>query len=197
MTNEVQLVEQRVVGSLRTHIGYVIGIILGLIFLFIIFTTWRSEHDARLLAEVQIKQNEAQVKNLQQQIDARTVTATQAVAVIRKRSAEIKTPAQAIQAIPDLSTLQLNSRPLPDNPNQAGVDVLPLIQELTQCRTNAIDLALCRTNLGDQVQITAQKDLEITALKKKPNFWHRVWSGTKKVAIGVGIGIGIAAGMGI
>lgn len=192
MANEVQVVEQRVVSSLRTHTGYVIGIIAGLVFLFVMFITWRSEHDARLLAEVQIKQSEEKVKTLQQEMDTRSTVAAQTVAAIRKRSAAITTPVQAIQAIPDLSTTQLNSRALPDNPNQAGVDVLPLIQELTKCRTDAVDLALCRANLGSQVEITAQKDLEIIALKKKPRFWARVWSGTKKVAIGVGIGIGIA-----
>lgn len=161
---------------LKTHLFYVVLIVVGLI----CGRVWLQEHDARVLAEQQIKVSEATVKTLQAQIVDTQAQADKTIATIKAKVIIVKTPAQAIAAIPEVSSLPLNSRPAPDG--GVTVDAVPLFQELAQCKEDAVQLNACTVESKKKDEIIGQKDLEITALKKKPGFWTRL-KGQGKAAI--------------
>lgn len=176
---------------IKTHLFYIVLIVVGVI----AFRSWSQEHDARILAEQQIKQSDAQVKTLQQQITTTTAQATQKALKVTQIVKAAKTPAQQIAAVPQLTDIPLNARPIaslsPDGPAQVAVDLAPLVQELGQCKTAAINLGACTTNYNSCQDIVKLRDGEIATLKKKPNFWHRVATVAKDVGIGIGIGFAL------
>lgn len=171
---------------LKTHVFYV-AIILAIA---LCGWTWLKEHDARLLADQQVKVSEARVQNLQEQIAANQAAAQQTILALKKQASTVRTVPQAITAIPDVQSLPLNSRPLPDNPTQVAVDAIPLFQTLSQCKQDAVELNACKANSKLMTEQLVEKDTEIKALKKKPGFWKRL-SGTLKTG-GVGVILGIA-----
>lgn len=148
-----------------------------------------AEHDARLLADAQIKVSESQVKDLQAQIVATNAAAAQKVQIVTKIVHDVQTVPQAVTAIPQLTDVPLNARQAVDNPVQVSVDALAFVGLLGQAKTNAVNLAACRSDLTNETAIVAAKQTEIVALKKKPAFWKRV-EGTAK-AVGIGIGVGL------
>lgn len=174
---------------MKTHAGYLIVIAVALISAHLVFASWRAEHDARLVSEVKVHAAEDQVKSLQQQMQDRDAVAAQQVSALRRQAAAVKTPVQAIAAIPEVSNVPLNARVLPGNPQQVGVDAVPLFQELSACKEQAVTLGACQANLKDTQSVVVQKNSEVAALKKKPSFWRRLGSGAKKVAIGVAVGL--------
>jgi hypothetical protein len=163
---------------LKTHIFYIAIIAMVLIS----GRVWLQEHDARVLAEQQIKVSEATVKTLQAQIADTQAQADKTIAAIKAKVVIVKTPAQAIAAIPEVSSLPLNSRPAPDG--GVTVDAVPLFQTLAQCKEDAVQLNACTVNSKAKDDIITQKDLEITALKKKPGFWTRLKSQGKAAIVG-------------
>jgi hypothetical protein len=171
-----------------THIAYLVIIGLALV----AFHSWQTEHDARLLASQQEKVAESQVTDLQRQITATNAVAAKQVQVITKIVRDVQTPTQAIAAIPQLTTAQLNPTPAPA-PNQVSVDAIPLVQVLAQAKQDSIELGACQSNETADQAIIEQKQTEIAALKKKPSFWHRVGGTLKTVGIGVGIGLVIGS----
>jgi ribosomal protein L11 len=178
--------------EIKTHLGYVVAITVALVAGYIFFTSWRSEHDARLIAQVTLQADESKVKVLQAQVATIQLQAAQTIAALQRQKAQVKTPAQAIEAIPNVSTLPLHTTAIPDQPNQVAVDALSLYQELNQCQQDTVALNACRQQEQISGQIATQKDDEIATLKKKPSFWHRVWGTAKAVGIGIGIGVTLA-----
>jgi hypothetical protein len=166
------------------HLIWVVAIAVGLIGL----RVYLSEHDARLLADQQAKISEARVESLQAQMETVRTQAAKQVQVIVKQVEAVKTPAQAIAAIPDLSTLPLHSRPAADNPIQVSVDAMPLVQELAQCKVDAINLQACQQTSVLKDQQLAEKDKVIAAIQKPKRFLTRFVGVMKSVGIGVGIG---------
>ena len=151
------------------------------------------EHDARIAADAAIKTSQATVANLQQQITSTNAAAAQKVQTIVKIVHDAQTPAQQIAAIPQLTDVPLNARPAPGLPDAVTVDLAPLVQELGQCKEDAVQLSACQTDLKNQTTISAQKDDQIKVLKQKPKFWVRVKHTMQLVGTGIGIGIVIAA----
>lgn len=174
---------------LRVHLGYIVLILIAAVATHLVFASWRAEHDARLVSEVKVHAAEDQVKSLEQQMQDRDAVAAQQISALRKQAASVKTPVQAIAAIPQVSNVPLNARVLPDNPQQVGVDAVPLFQELSSCKEQAVTLGACQANLKDTDAVVTQKNVEIAVLKKKPGFWKRLKSGAKKVGAGVAIGL--------
>ena len=174
---------------IRTHFFYISLIGLGLVFLH----AFLSEHDARLLSDQAVKAAQAQVQTLQQQIVTEQKQAADTIAGIQAKVILVKTPAQAIAAIPDVSSLPLNTRPAADG--GVTVDAVPLFQELSQCRIDAVNAASCSQQSAQKDQIISEQKTEIVALKKKPSFFHRVLGTAKAVGIGIGIGALLAHGI--
>lgn len=175
---------------IKTHIFYVTLIAAGLF----LGHVWLAEHDAQQLADQQVKISEARVESLQNQINVNQQLANSTIAELKKRAAVVKTIPQAIAAIPDVSTLPLNTRALPESPNQVAVDALPLYQTLNQCKQDTVELGACKANAKLMTDQLIEKDTEIAALKRKPSFWHRLKSTTKTIGIGAIIG---AVGVGV
>lgn len=173
---------------LISHLVWIVGLAVALVLGHIAL----QEHDQRLIADQAIKVSEAKVSELQAQITATNAAAAQKVQTVVKIVHDAQTPAQVVQAVPQLTDVPLNTRVAIDNPTQVSVDAQPFINLLGQAKTDAINLAACQSNLTAETAIVAQKQSEIVALKKRPSFWKRV-AGTAK-AVGVGIGIGVILG---
>lgn len=197
---------------LSTHVGYlvVIGVVL------LAGRLWLQEHDARLRADAQVKAAQSTIDTLKQQQTEVSNAAKSQVIVLQKEAAAVQTPAQAVKAlaapVPELQPVSapLNTEVLPDAPDRVSVEALPLYQTLNSCKQDAINLGACSKELDFQNQIDAQKDVQITALKKKPGFFHRLGRAAKIIgcagaggALGgltkspSGAAIGAAAGAGI
>ena len=165
---------------------WIIGIVAAL--LLIGGYCWLQEHDVRLRAEVTAKESQARVTALEQDKAAIQKTTDRKVMAIQQKAAEVKTPAQAIAAMPDVSALPLNARPLPELPNAVAVDAVPLYQELSACRISEAKLAGCTELRAKDADIAAEKDVQIKALKSKGSFWKRVERTAEVLAIGAAIG---------
>lgn len=197
---------------LPTHVGYlvIIGVVL------FAGRLWLREHDARLRADVQVKAAQATIDGLEKQQSAVAETAKSQVIVLQKEAADVKTPAQAVKAItapaPDLNaeTAPMDAEVLPDAPERVSVNALPLFRALNSCKQDAVNLQACTGELDIQKRITAQKDVQIVALKKRPGFFHRLGKAAKVIGCAAagaaagslsksasGAAIGAAAGAGI
>ena len=168
---------------LKTHLFYLIIIAIGLV----AFRSWLAEHDHGLQMEQQMKISENTVKSLQAQIVSNDAAASATIQALQNKAATVKTPTQAIQAIPSvqIADLPLNPRPSPMDPNSVVVDAMPLFQTLEKAKEDAVKLQTCNTDLVAEKGIVAAKDDEIVALKKKPKFWARIKSHGRWAVIGM------------
>lgn len=149
---------------------------------------WMHEHDARIRAEEAVKTAQTNIAALQSQVQASAQVTAATVTAIQKKAAKVTTPAQAIAAIPDISDVPLNARPLPDMPTAVAVEAVPLYQELASCRVTEAKLDGCAAAAALTAKIIVQKDAEIAALKKPNSFWHRAKEIAEAVAIGAAVG---------
>jgi hypothetical protein len=169
---------------LSTHLFYVILIAVTLLFAH----SWLAEHDARRAAEATTKVDEANVLDLQRQIGTVNANAQAQLVPIAKITQAAKTPAQVVQAVPQLTDIPLNTRVLASNPNIVGVDPAALIQVVGDLKTSTIQLTACQQTSTLKDEQLKAKDDEIKAWKKKPSFWKRVGSTLKTVLIGAAAG---------
>lgn len=147
-----------------------------------------QEHDARILADAAVKASQARISTLEQDKAAIQKTTDTKVIVIQQKAAEVKTPAAATAAIPEVSNVPLNARPLPDMPNAVAVDAVPLYQELAACRVTDAKLEGCTELRAKDAGILGEKDVQIKALKSKGSFWKRAERTAEALAIGAAIG---------
>lgn len=176
---------------IKTHLFYILLIVAG------IFGAryWLHEHDARVQAEAEVKQEQLQVKDLQQQILAVNLAAQKQVQVIVKTVQAAKTPEQVVAAIPQLTDIPLNARVVPNNQVDVTVDSQGLVKELGQCKMDRTNLDACQENTIALNKIVAAKDLQLAALQKKPTFFHRLWAYTKVGLAFAGIGFTLGKGL--
>jgi predicted negative regulator of RcsB-dependent stress response len=176
----------------KTHLFYIILIVAGAV----AFNSWRQEHDARLLADQKVRQDEQLVKSLQDGITSRDAAAERAKADTAKLVASLKTPAQVVAAVPTLTSepvaQALQARPAPDDPNAVEVQAVPFAALLGQFKDAEDGLQTCQMDLADTQKIALERADEVKALKKKPRFWKRVGSVAKQVGLGIVTGILIA-----
>jgi myosin heavy subunit len=179
---------KEIIAYLKTSAAkHVLGIAVA-VFVVIAFRSYMSEHDARIQAEATIKQSQTAIADLQKQKQEVQDAKDETIAALEKQKAEVKTVPQAIAALPSVSTVPLNAAPLPDAPSKVAVDAVPLFQELNQCRQCDASLSADDKQLALDKEISAEKDTEIQALKKKPAFWSRVKKTGEVLAIGAAIG---------
>jgi hypothetical protein len=176
---------------LISHIAWILVAVLS----FFVFQSWKSEHDARLLAESETKVAQAQIVSLQQQITARDKQTAATVAPIIKVIHDTTTPAQAIQNLP-LAVVSPLPAPVVAQPGGGAFvpqpDLLPIFNQLADDKVCTVRLTTAQSDLADTQKIVAQQTDQIKTLKKKPNFFHRVVTVAKWVGIGIGIGVTVA-----
>jgi hypothetical protein len=172
-----------------SHLVWVVAIAVGLI----VGKVALQEHDQRVAAEAQIKVSQAAVVSLQKQIASNDAAAAQKVQVIVREVAAVKTPAQAISAIPTLTDAPLAPRAAPDNPSSIEVAALPLVKLLGECKTAEVHLAACTSDLTNEKAISGQKDNQIADLKRKPKLLVRLKHGAELIGTGLAIGLILAA----
>lgn len=159
------------------------------------FNSWKTEHDARLIADQQVKISQVQVQSLQQQIADRDKQAVATIAPVVKIIHDTVTVPQAVAALPQVLTAPLPTPIVPQSDNSVVIpepDVIPLFDQVADDKICRVQLDTTTKDLTDTKAIVDQKDTQIKALTKKPSFWHRVGSTMKKVGIGVAIGLAIA-----
>lgn len=175
--------------TLPSHTGIHLFYLALVIVLGVMAHVWLSEHDERLLAEQTVKVSKQHEADLEAQLKAlSSVTAAQ-VKAVQAKVATVKTVPQAIAAIPELSNLPLNARPIPSMPDDVAVNAVALTQELGACRTDRIELGSCQQAIVLKDGIIAEEKTQIAALTAKPKFWHRVGSKLKNGSILISIGI--------
>jgi hypothetical protein len=152
---------------------------------------WLMDHDARLRAESDVKAAQSKIESLQKQQNTVAQAAKVQVIQLKTEAAAVKTTEQAIAKLPDVEIVPLNATALLDAPEKAAVDAVPLYQTLNTCKQCSVNLDAATQELDLQKQITAEKDTEITALRKKPSFLHRLGRAAKIVGCAAG---GAAAG---
>lgn len=171
--------------SVGIHIFYLVGIAL----LALAAHQWLQEHDARMQIAGDLKVSQKTEATLQEQIkslhDASTKQATQVRTIVKT----IKTPAQAIAAMPSLEPLPLHERAIPSMPSQVAVDAVALAQTLGECKAEAIELGSCKKELALQGDVHAEDQKQIALLKKKPSFFHRLMGTVKNDGIFIVVGI--------
>jgi hypothetical protein len=170
-----------------THVGYlvIIGVVL------FAGRMYMQEHDARVKADATVKTAHTAIDGLQKQQSVTAQTAKVEVTVLQKQAEAVRTTPEAVAALPSVETQPLNAEIVPDAPSRVAVDAVPLFQELSVCKQCSVKLDAAGKELDLQKQITAQKDVQIAALKKKPGFMTRVVKGLKVVGCA---GAGAAAG---
>lgn len=159
------------------------------------FESWKAEHDARLQADATIKAAQAQIVTLQQGIADRDKAAAIAVAPVIKIIHDVQTPQQAVAALPKVLIQPLPKPIAPQSDNSVVIpapDVVPLFDQVADDSVCRQLLTTNQADLQDTKAIVTQQANEITALKKKPAFWHRIKSGAIKVGIGIAIGLLVA-----
>lgn len=152
------------------------------------FHEWLAEHDARLRADIGVKDAQVQIDALKQQISTRQVETEKQVQVVVKEVQAAKTPEQQLAEIPKLATQELKPEALPDAPSAVKVQLEPLVAELEQCKIDGVKLGSCQQELADRLSIEAQQDKQVDLLKKRPGFWHRLTADSKRLLIGGAIG---------
>ena len=174
---------------------------------------WLQEHDARLQADTQVKTAQAAIDTLKQQQSVIAQAAKVQIVTLREQAATVQTPVQAVQALqkdPEVKTVLPTLETVPDAPDMVKVNALDLFKGVNQCEQDAVTATSCTKELDIQKQIDTQKDVEITALKKKPGFFKRLLKGAKVVGCSAaggylggltknpqGAAIGAAAGAGV
>lgn len=166
-----------IVSALHLHLSYLVMFVLMACLTFYGVKTWESEHTAKVIAEQQVKASEAQVKTLQQQIAENDARTQAQIATLQQLIKSVKTPVQVVAALPSVLPAPLPVTPTVNADNSINLpaaDVLPLFQDLAQCKQDSINLASCKADLSTTQAIVIEKQTEITALKKKPSFWKRI-----------------------
>lgn len=173
---------------IKAHIFYLTLIVVGLVG----FRCWLTVHDQNRDQAAQLAVEQVKVKTLTDQIAAINTAAALKTAAVSQTVKAVKTPAQAIAAIPDLSGIPLNARISPLDTTQVSVDAVALVQELGQCKTSAIQLDACTDREQTDLSIIAAKDKQLAIVAKPQKFWHRLLVATKDISIGIGIGVLLA-----
>ena len=187
---------------LRTTAGkHVFGIALVVSAVFV-GRVYLQDHDARIAADAAVKTAQSTIDGLKAQQAQVGKVAQAQVIVLKQEAATIRTPTEAVTALTTPATAAqvdatpLNVEALPDAPTRVSVDALPFYGKLSECAQDTVNLSACSQELTLQKQITAQKDVEITALKKKPSFLHRLGKAAKIIGCaGAGAAAGSLAGV--
>ena len=183
------------------HAGWAVGaLFVGLVCVFA-FRQWLTDHDAMLAAvqqekisEAVIQKNNEAIATLQKQVESVEADRDTKVAAIRKQAAAIQTPQQAVDAMPSLAGLPINSfRPLPAGDYAvAGPAVVTIAQKLEDGRVCAVQLTACSSILVSEQQtntLLADNNAELTKEKQgwkkaagHKGFFGKLWGGVKQAA---------------
>jgi hypothetical protein len=171
-----------------------------------------QEHDARIVADAQVKAAQSTIDDLKKQQTEVEKVAKAQVIVLQKEAVAVKTGPQAIESLdndPQVKAVLPSLTPVPDEPGIVQVNALDLFKGVNACEQNSVNLGACSKELDIEKQIDGQKDDQIVALKKKPSFLRRLGKAALVVgcaagggaagslAGGRGAAIGAAAGAGV
>lgn len=194
--------DQQTTPTWHFHLNYNLVYLVIIAILAVSAWNWLHEHDLRVRAEEQekaseaiIKKNEADRKQLEQDKADVVQQRDKAVADLQRRRAAIKTPEQAVAAMPELTGLpSSNFRVTPlGNVEVSAPAAVTIAQQLEDGKICVIQLKAANDLYGKEQQINATLVSDNTELKKekeswkkasgKRGFWGNVWQGTKYVGL--------------
>lgn len=178
---------------IEAHFWKCIGAALLCVALVAAGKSWLDEHDARLLADQTVKTTAAALDSLQKQKDAADAAGKAKLAALQKAAAQVKTPAQAIAAMPTVTDVPLNLRPVPNIPADVTVDAMGLYKNLESCKETEAQLTTCTSELAIAGKIQDTQKAEVQALKQPVGFWKRTRQTLELIGIGAAIGYGAHA----
>jgi hypothetical protein len=152
--------------------------------------SWLAEHDARLKADIQVKDAQVLIDGLKVQISTRQVQTQKEVQVIIKEVAAAKTPVQQVAEVEKLSPA-LKPVELPDAPSSVKVNLPALVQSLGQCKVDSMKLSSCQKDLAAHEAIEAQQNKQVEVLKKRPGFFKRLTQDRTTLMLGGILGAGV------
>ena len=169
---------------------------------------WLSEHDDRTRLETMLKAQNETIAKLDAQMNQRDQQTAQLVQQIQQMAAKVRTPTQAVQALPSVVDLpkpiyidipkDKEGKPLPDAPSSVVIpkeSVVPLFQELAKCKQQATELDGCQATVADlkakSATLQSERD-QAVAVVRGGTFWTRVKRNAKWLAIGAAIGAAAA-----
>lgn len=163
--------------------------------------TWIGEHDARIHAEDQqkitdatLKENAATIKQLQAEKKSVEAERDRQVASLQRQRDALKTPQQAVAAMPDLTGLPVTSfRLLPSgNYEVTAPATVTIAQQLEDGRICKVQLAACDKLYAAEQETTKRLNENVVALQAANAKWQtaagkrklilRIWDKTKEVA---------------
>lgn len=167
-------------------------------------STWLSEHDDRTRLEATLKAQSETISKLDAQMSHRDQQTAQLVEQIQKMAAKVRTPTQAVQALPNVVNLpkpiyidvpkDKEGKPLPDAPSSVVIpkeSVVPLFQELAKCKQQSTELDGCKATVADlktkSTTLQSERD-QAVAVVRGGTFWTRVKRNAEWLAIGAAVG---------
>lgn len=186
----------------------VLGIGVPVLALGLIVPAWLAERDDRTRLEATLKAQNETISKIDAQMHQREQQTAQLVQQIQKMADKVRTPTQAVQALPNVIDLpkpifidvpkDKEGKPLPDAPSSVVIpkeSVVPLFQELAKCKQQATELDGCQATVVDLKEksstLQSERD-QAVAVVRGGTLWTRVKRNAKWLVIGAAIGAAAA-----
>jgi len=180
---------------------YILAILLGLLLAVSLVAgiSYVEQIKVRAAFEAQLAIDAHQIHDLDQAIAARDKETENQVAALRAAAAKIKTPQQAVGALPQIVELPkpiYMEAPVPQSSElpDAGIpheSILPLFAKLAECKEHDVLLGACqldRDALTQKVEIV-EKDRDLAVQTIRGGTWlQRIRRNSKWLLIGAGVG---------
>jgi hypothetical protein len=174
--------------------------------------SWLQAHDEALQYKVQQKADNAAAVSIAQKEAANQALLQQTVAALGQTKVTVRTPAQVVQALPQVMELPqpvhevtvqqadaANAGQLPGAPTLAGGDlVIPaadakaFYDAQVDCKIGAAKLASCTETVANDQALRAVKETELAQLQTALKGGTK-WQRTKRALLWAGVGVGVGA----
>lgn len=178
---------------------------------------YMQEHEGRIVIDAQQKADAAAAKVIQDQESKNTAQLAAVLATLANMKQTIQTPAQIVQALPQVIQVPMPIREvtpeqakaadaapeLPDAPKlSAGDLIIPqadakaFFDAQVDCKANVAKLSSCQQTVNNQIATMTLDRVEISQLTtalKGGTKWYRTKAFFKAAGIGAAVGAGTAA----
>jgi hypothetical protein len=180
-----------------------LGVVADGLFLAIAIPSYLASRDERVRMDATIKAQTDVIAKLDDQMKQRDRQAAADIQRIRDEALQVRTPAQAVAALPKVIELPkpiflqpaevvpgpgVSVAQIPDAPSAVipSEDIMPLFMKLSQCKADQVALGVCRADVTDLKAkgeaLEQQRDAALRATRG--TFWQKF----KGCAVRAGVG---------